>query len=82
MTVSAPQAPPAARVASSPRGNAWKWTLVAAAVVAVAVAVTLLVRNEETQSKIAAIEKQMRDKEVADALREVFSVYHPAAVVR
>jgi hypothetical protein len=38
--------------------------------VVVAVAVTLLVRNEETQSKIAAIEKQMREKEVADALRE------------
>ena len=58
------------RVAQPASGNAWKWALVAAAIVAVAVAVYVatISRSDETQSKIAALEKQIRD--AADSERE------------
>jgi len=60
------------RVAQPTSGNPWKWALVAAAVGALAVAVYAgrMWSSDETQNKIAALEKQFRDKEAADAERE------------
>jgi len=79
-TVAADAIKPRAELASPPQSATrtearYPWTrpLVAAAAIAlIAVAVYALVvsRTDETQSKIAALEKQMKDKEAADAERE------------
>jgi serine/threonine protein kinase/TPR repeat protein len=62
---------PVSRVSS--RGP-WTGALIAAAVAVIAVAVTVYAvmagRSDETQSKIALLEKQIRDKDAADAERE------------
>jgi serine/threonine protein kinase len=79
-TIVAEASKPSAEPVSPPRpailtGARYPWArpLVAAAAIAlIAVAVYALVvsRSDETQSKIAALEKQMKDKEAADAERE------------
>jgi len=68
-TPSAPELVPLPRAAPS---TSWKWTLVVAAIVAVAVAVYVAMKanSDETRGKIAALEKQIKDKEVADSERE------------
>lgn len=59
-----PSGGPAAR-------GSWKWALVAAVIAAVAVALYIVTttRGDETQSKIAALEKQLKDKDAAEAER-------------
>jgi serine/threonine protein kinase/TPR repeat protein len=67
--------PPPSRAEPSGRagaGGSWKWALVAAAIAAVAVAlyVVTTTRGDETQSKIAALEKQLKDNDAAEAERD------------
>jgi serine/threonine protein kinase/TPR repeat protein len=56
-------------VAQATSGVPWKWGLVvgAMAIAAVAVYVVMSGRNDETRSKIQALEARIKDKEAADA---------------
>jgi TPR repeat protein len=65
------QSPALAR-AAPPAVGIWKWTLVTAVIAAVAIALyaVMTTRRDETQSKIVALEKQLKDKDAADAERQ------------